>query len=96
MLAFIESFNKFGSLKNVLERKKLKSRNHGITELRSFLVRYRRTYVLNDTSIKHILRLSLRNPSSARLPRDVWQNYERARSQFRVNRGAQTFLNKIF
>ena len=31
---------------NVLERKKLKSCNHGITEFWSFLVRYRRTYIL--------------------------------------------------
>ena len=31
---------------NVLERIKLKSRSLGITESRSFLVRYRRTYVL--------------------------------------------------
>ena len=59
MLAFIESFNKIGSYMNVLERKKLKSRNHGIperrnpgmTESRSFLVRYRRTYVLNNINV---------------------------------------------
>ena len=37
---------------NVLERKKLKSRNPGVPESRSFLVRYRRTYVLNNC--KHI------------------------------------------
>ena len=36
---------------NVLERKKLKSRNHGISESWSFLVRYRRTYVLNKKEI---------------------------------------------
>ena len=32
----------------MLERKKLKFRNHGIPESRSFLVRYRRTYVLKN------------------------------------------------
>ena len=31
----------------MLERKKLKSRNHGIPESQSLEVRYRRTYVLN-------------------------------------------------
>ena len=44
---------------NVLERKKLKShnpvmtesRNDRIPESRSFLVRYRRTYVLNNDNI---------------------------------------------
>ena len=32
MLAFIENFNKIDSKMNVLERRKLKSRNHGILE----------------------------------------------------------------
>ena len=32
----------------MLERKKLKSRSHGVSESRSFLVRYRRTYVLKN------------------------------------------------
>ena len=32
----------------MLERKKIKSRNHGVLESRSFLVRYRRTHVLNN------------------------------------------------
>ena len=39
----------------MLERKKLKSRNPKITESRSFLVRYRRTYILNN----NLLSLSL-------------------------------------
>ena len=30
----------------MLERKKIKSRNHGVSESRSFLLRYIRTYVL--------------------------------------------------
>ena len=33
---------------NVLGSKKLKSRSPGVTESRSFLVRYRRTYVLKN------------------------------------------------
>ena len=36
------------SKSNVLEGKKLKSRSHRVTESRSFLVRYRRTYVLKN------------------------------------------------
>ena len=36
-----------GSYKNVLERKKLKSRNYGVPEF--FLVIYSKTYVLNNT-----------------------------------------------
>ena len=43
----------------MLERKKLKSSNHGVPKSRSFLVRYRRTYVLKNytfhaNSIKNI------------------------------------------
>ena len=43
----------------MLERKNLKSRNHRITESRSFLVRYRRTYVLNNKQAKNIYLASL-------------------------------------
>ena len=42
----------------MLERKKLKSRNHGIQELGSFLVRYRRTYVPNKVKEGILLRLN--------------------------------------
>ena len=34
---------------NMLERKKLKSRSHGVSE---FLVRYRRTYVLKNMQLR--------------------------------------------
>ena len=48
MLAFIDIFNKIGSQTNVLERKKLKSRN---PESPSILMRYRRTYLkIENTS----------------------------------------------
>ena len=43
---------------NMLERKKLKSRSPGVSESRSFLVRYRRTYVLNYILNKGIYNLS--------------------------------------
>ena len=36
----------------MLERKKLKSWSPGVTESRSFLVRYRRTYVLKKNNIE--------------------------------------------
>ena len=50
---------------NMLERKKLKSRSHGVTESRndgvtesrSFLVRYRRTYVLKKVAFNGILKV---------------------------------------
>ena len=41
MLVFIEIVIKIGSQMNMLERKKLKSRNHGVPVSRFFLVRYR-------------------------------------------------------
>ena len=39
----------------MLERKKLKSRSHGVPESRSFLVRYRRTYVLKTYVLNKVL-----------------------------------------
>ena len=39
----------------MLERKKIKSLNPGVTESRSFLVRYRRTYVLNNIGALELL-----------------------------------------
>ena len=56
MLAFIEFLSKSVNVKiSMLEREKLKSQYHGVQESQSprvteFLVRYRRTYVLNKQS----------------------------------------------
>ena len=72
MLAFIEFFKKICAQTILLERKKLKSCNPGVTESQSFLVRYRRTYVLNNNNLDfcsygQLLALFSSNPAAKKL-----------------------------
>ena len=53
----------------MLEKIKLKSRSPGITESRSFLVRYRRTYVLNNQTHKiNLYFVTIAEKSHEKLP----------------------------
>ena len=93
MLAFIQIFCQNRFIKNMLERKKLKSWNHGVSESRSFLVRCsRKTYVLK----KYILFIYKKQRARERqdgwggdisVPRIFLQDHKRSR---RVQKNSST------
>ena len=56
----------------MLERKKLKSRNHGVSESLSFLVRNRRTYVVKKAQMERKVSLKKGYKDELNLPSGIW------------------------